>query len=369
VAHDINNVLTPIMMSVDLLKMDLPAGQRKTILNELEASAQRGADMVKQILSFARGVEGNRIQLQLRHIVAEIDKMLRRTLPKTIEISTFIPRDLWPLQGDPTQLYQMVMNLCVNARDAMPMGGKLTIAATNAVLKEADCLGLPDARPGPYLRLTVTDTGTGIPADIQEKIFDPFFTTKEYGKGTGLGLSTVLGIVKGHGGVITLSSEVGKGTQFQVLLPAQENSPLQVAEEQASLPSMGHGELILVVDDEGPVRNLTKQNLEASGFRVLTAQDGSEGVSIYAQHRDEIRLVLTDIMMPRIDGLALAKAVRAMNPAARIIAESGMAANVEAADRAGVTFQAFLLKPYTASNLVKTVTDVLQQASSSPNIN
>ncbi len=254
------------------------------------------------------------------------------------------------------------MNLCVNARDAMPHGGKLTVGAANALLTEADCLGLAEVKPGPYVRFTVADTGTGIPADIQERIFDPFFTTKEYGKGTGLGLSTVLGIVKGHGGVITLTSEVGKGTQFQILLPAEENSPIQVAEEETSKPSVGHGELILLVDDEAPVRNITKQNLEANGYRVLTAQDGSEGVSIYAQHRDEIRLVLTDIMMPRIDGMALAKAVRAMNPGARIIGGSGMAAMAEAAEKAGVSFQALLAKPYTAANLVKTVTEVLQQA-------
>jgi two-component system, cell cycle sensor histidine kinase and response regulator CckA len=315
--------------------------------------------MVKQILSFARGVEGKRIQLQLRHIVNEIDKMLRRTLPKTIEIRTAIPKNLWALQGDPTQLYQMVMNLCVNARDAMPQGGNLSLAATNVVLTEADCRTLPDARPGPHVRLTIADTGTGIPAEILDKIFDPFFTTKEYGKGTGLGLSTVVGIVKGHGGSINVLSEVGKGTQFQILLPAEESTPAQAPEVQMSKPAAGNGELILVVDDEAPIRQIARQNLEASGYRVLTAQDGSEGVSLYAQHRDEIRLVVTDIMMPRIDGLALAKAVRAINPEARIIAGSGMAANVEAAEKAGAAFQAFLLKPYTAANLVKTVSDVL----------
>jgi two-component system sensor kinase len=362
VAHDINNVLTPIMMSVDLLKMDLPAAQRNALLAELEASAQRGADMVKQILSFARGIEGKRIPLQLRHIIAEIDKMLLRTLPKTIEISTAIPKDLWALPGDPTQLYQMVMNLCVNARDAMPQGGRLTIIAANAVLQEADCVGLPDAKPGPYVRLTVADTGTGIPPEIQEKIFDPFFTTKEYGKGTGLGLSTVLGIVKGHGGVITVFSEMGKGTQFQILLPAEESARVQATEQKASAPSAGHGELILVVDDEASIRHITKGNLEANGYRVLTAQDGSEGVALYAQHREEIQLVLTDIMMPRIDGVGLARTVHAMNPEARIIAGSGLAASVEAAEKSGTPFQAFLLKPYTADKLLKTVSEVLQRA-------
>jgi PAS domain S-box-containing protein len=361
IAHDINNVLTPIMMSVELLKMDLPAAQRKSLLTDLEATVQRGADMVKQILSFARGVDGKRIQFQPRHIVGEIDKMLRRTLPKTIEVSASLPRNLWALQGDPTQFHQMVMNLCVNARDAMPQGGTLAINAANVMLGEADCVGLPDAKPGPYVRLSVLDSGMGIPPEIQDKIFDPFFTTKEYGKGTGLGLSTVLGIVKGHGGSITLTSQVGKGTQFQILLPAVESTPSQTAEEQTANSAAGRGELILVIDDEAPIRNITKQNLEANGYRVMTAEDGSEGVAIYAQNRDEIQLILTDIMMPRIDGLALAKAVRAINPQARIIAGSGLATNVEAADKAGAAFQAFLLKPYTAANLVKAVSDVLQK--------
>jgi len=360
VAHDINNVLTPIMMSVDLLKMDLPAEQRKTLLNELEISAQRGADMVKQILSFARGVDGDRIQVQLRHIVGEIDRMLRRTLPKTIEIQTTIPKNLWALQGDPTQLHQLVLNLCVNARDAMPQGGALIVAAANTLLEESDCVGHPDVKPGPHVKLTVTDTGTGIPPEILDKIFDPFFTTKEYGKGTGLGLSTVMGIVKGHGGAITVSSIVGKGTQFQVLLPAVQSSAVQAKEEKAAPATAGRGELILVVDDEATIRNITKQNLEANGFRVMTAQDGSEGISMYAQHREEIQLVLTDIMMPKLDGVALAKAVRAMDPRARIIAGSGLATNADAADKAGATFEAFLHKPYTAATLVKTVSDVLQ---------
>jgi two-component system sensor kinase len=360
IAHDINNVLTPIMMSVDLLKMDLPADQRATLLDELSASAQRGADMVKQILSFARGVEGERVQLQLRHIVGEIDKMLQRTLPKGIEMRSSLPRDLWPLPGDPTQLYQLVMNLCVNARDAMPKGGRLTVAATNLVLGEQDCAGLPEAKPGPYVRLTVTDTGTGIPPEIQERIFDPFFTTKEHGKGTGLGLSTALGIVKGHGGLITLTSEVGKGTQFQVLLPAVGTTPAPAPQGPPPVAAAGNGELILVVDDEASIRHTTKENLEAHGFRVLTAKDGAEGVALYARHRDEIRLIFTDMMMPRLDGVGLAKAVRTINPGARIIAGSGLAGTLEAADKSGIQFQACLVKPYTPDKLLQTVAEVLQ---------
>jgi CheY-like chemotaxis protein len=255
----------------------------------------------------------------------------------------------------------MVMNLCVNARDAMPQGGTLSLSAANVMLKESDCVGSPDAKPGPYVRLTVLDTGTGIPQEIQDKIFDPFFTTKEYGKGTGLGLSTVVGIVKGHGGFITLTSQVGKGTQFQIFLPAVESTLPQKPEEHIAKPAAGKGELILVIDDEATIRNITKQSLEANGYQVLTAQDGSEGVALYAQHRDEIQVVLTDVMMPKMDGLTLAKAVRAINPAARIIGGSGLATNAEAAEKAGAGFQAFLLKPYKAADLIKKVAEVLQK--------
>jgi PAS domain S-box-containing protein len=361
VAHDINNVLTPIMMSVELLKMDLPEAQRLALLTELEASAQRGAEMVKQILSFARGVEGKRVQLQLRHLIREVDKMLHRTLPKNIEMATNLAKELWTLNGDATQLHQVVMNLCVNARDAMPQGGKLRINAANVVLSEADCSGLPEARPGPYVRLSVADTGTGIPPEIMDKIFDPFFTTKEYGKGTGLGLSTVLGIVKGHGGIITVKSEPGQGTEFQILLPASVSNPGHMAAEPKSQPVTGHGELILVVDDEAPVRTLLQRNLEAHGYKVLTAQDGSEGVALYAQHSDKIQLILTDIMMPRVDGSGLVKAVQALNPRARIIAASGVVPNVDAGDKPS-SFQAFLVKPYTAENLLRTVSEVLARA-------
>jgi two-component system sensor kinase len=363
IAHDINNVLTPIMMAVDLLKLDLPAEDRLAILGDLQRGAQRGADMVKQILSFARGVEGQRVEVQLRHLVSELEKILRRTLPKGIDILADLPRDLWTLPGDPTQLYQMVMNLCVNARDAMPRGGRLSVSARNLLLGEADFTSLPDVRPGRYVLLTVADTGTGMSPEMQGKIFDPFFTTKEYGKGTGLGLSTVLGIVKGHGGHITLKSEVGQGTEFHILLPAAEEATAPADDMQAGGADPGHGELILVVDDEAPIRQLTKINLEAHGYRVLTAQDGSEGVALYAQHRGEIRLVLTDIMMPRIDGVGLARAVQAMDPAARIIAGSGLAAGVEAGEQPGSVFQAVLAKPYRVEDLFRTVAEVLRAKS------
>jgi two-component system sensor kinase len=357
IAHDINNVLTPIVMAVDLLKMELADESSQAILADLQKSAQRGAEMVKQILSFARGVDGQRVPLQIKHVIHEIDKMLQRTLPKSIEIHTAVARDLWPVLGDATQLYQMLMNLSVNARDAMPEGGTLAIMAENVVLQEADVQSQPDVKAGPYVLLRVQDTGTGISSEVLNKIFDPFFTTKEYGQGTGLGLSTVLGIVKGHGGLINLSSTVGVGTQFLIYLPAAEASERKPTAAGTDILPRGHGELILVVDDEGPIRQVTQKNLEAHGYRVLTARDGIEAGAIYAQHLDEIGVVLTDMMMPRMDGAATVQMLRTMNPDVRVIAASGLSGGPEAA---AVGFQAFLPKPYTLDQLLRAVAQVLR---------
>jgi len=362
VAHDINNVLTPIIMAVDLLKANLPEEQRRAILDELETGAHRGAEMVKQILAFARGVDGQRVRLQFKHVLNDIGRMLQRTFPKSIDIRTSLPGNLWLVLGDATQLYQMAMNLCVNARDAMPQGGTLTVKAENAVLTEADVRAHPGAQAGPHIRLLVKDTGTGIPPEILDKIFDPFFTTKEFGKGTGLGLSTVLGIVKGHGGFLTVSSKPGAGTQFQIHLPAVE--PGEVKDDHGpgqNLPR-GNGELILVVDDETPIRQITQKNLEAHGYKVLTARDGIEAGALYIQHQQDINAVLTDMAMPRMDGQTTIQMLRKLNPRLPVIAASGLKTSLDAARSAGTEFQAELVKPFTIDKLLKAVDDVLHVA-------
>ncbi len=360
IAHDINNVLLPILMSVDLLKRNLPEPDRQAILADLKSSAERGADMVKQILSFARGVEGQRMLLPLRHIILEMQTMLQRTFPKSIDIRVMAPRDLWPIFGDATQLHQMLMNLCVNARDAMPQGGVLVMSAANTVVKQSEARLHPDARPGPYVLLTIEDTGSGIPPEVLDRIFDPFFTTKEYGKGTGLGLSTVLGIVKGHGGFMHVSSTPGTGTQFHVYLPAAESSQPRASPQEVGTTPEGHGETILVVDDEAPIRQVAQRNLEAHGYKVLTAEDGIEAVALFAQHRKDIEVVLTDMMMPGMDGAATIQALQRMKPDVRIIAVSGLVTNFEAAESAGAHPKAHLLKPFTVDKLLKTVDEVLQ---------
>ncbi len=366
IAHDINNLLLPIMLAVDLLKQDLDAADRLALLDDLGRSAQRGADMVKQILSFARGIEGNKVLVQLKHVIGDMGKMVTRTFPKSIHFETDLASDLWVIHGDPTQLYQMVMNLCVNARDAMPHGGSLSVHAANVMLDDLDAGRLhPDAKAGPHVRVTVADSGTGMPPSILDKIFDPFFTTKEFGKGTGLGLSTVLGIVKGHGGFLHVHSAVGAGAEFALYLPAADIGQPQLGQPRRCEPDLkvlpiGRGETILVVDDEAAICHFTQRNLEAHGYKVLTAQNGLEAVHIFECNRGQVELLLTDMMMPGMDGVATIKALRKLKPKLRVIAASGLEDLAAAAQSAGASFEAFLRKPYRVDKLLDVVHEVLR---------
>jgi PAS domain S-box-containing protein len=356
IAHDLNNVLSPIMMSLAILRMRFADADSLEILDTLSASAQRGSDMVRQVLSFARGVEGRRMEVQIRHIVQDMEKTVRDTFLKSIEMRTASPSGLWTVMGDPTQLHQVLMNLCVNARDAMPTGGRLTVSAENRNLDAHYASLNPEAKPGPYVFIQVEDTGSGIPPGNLERIFDPFFTTKEVGKGTGLGLSTSLAIIRSHGGFMRVTSEMGKGTKFQIHLPARaEPSTTSPAELALEFPT-GNGELILVVDDEVTVRNITQRTLERFGYRVILAAEGTEAVAIYAARKSEIAVVLTDMTMPVMDGLATIQVLKKINPAVRIIAASGLTANSQLTSL-GVNH--FLPKPYTADALLKVLKEVL----------
>jgi two-component system cell cycle sensor histidine kinase/response regulator CckA len=359
IAHDLNNVLSPILMAIQLLQIRFTDEDSQRLLSVLQENTERGAEMVKQVLSFARGAQGERIALQLKHLIREMVKTLKSTFPKSIEIKATLAEDLRPVSGDATQLHQVLMNLCVNARDAMPYGGKLTIEAEDIYIDETYASMNIEAKPGSYVLITVSDTGVGIPAEIIDKIFDPFFTTKETGKGTGLGLSTVIGIVKNHSGFVNVYSEVGKGTRFKVYLPVADIGHLRQAEESRNEVPCGHGELILVVDDELAIREIARQTLENHGYSVLTADDGAEAVALYAQHKDEIKAVLTDTMMPYMDGPATVRALSKLNPQVRVIATSGLDANGILVESTGAGVRAFLSKPYTAEKLLLTLADVL----------
>jgi PAS domain S-box-containing protein len=360
IAHDLNNVLAPILLSLEMLKARLDTEQDFKLLSSMETCAQRGADLVRQVLAFARGVEGQRFVVNPNHLVRDIQKITKETFPVNIAFEFKTSGALWTVTGDPTQLHQVIMNLCVNARDAMPDGGKLTLTMENLELDELQASMHPDSKPGPHVLLTVSDTGTGIPKAIQHKIFEPFFTTKETGKGTGLGLATSATIVKSHGGFITLYSEPGRGATFKVYLPA--NTAAQAPDGLAIEPSpfpRGNGELVLMVDDEESIRTAIQQTLEIFGYRVLLAIHGAEAVALYAQHRHDIAIVITDMAMPVMDGPATIAALKMMNPQVKIIGSSGLASGDGAAKAVAAGIIHFVPKPYTAETMLKVLAKAL----------
>ncbi len=370
IAHDLNNILAPIMMAVQILKISVTHAQSRKILETIEISSKRGADIVRQVLSFARGVEGERLEIQPKHLLKDIEAIIKDTFPKNIRWETSMEGDTWTVIGDPTQLHQILLNLCVNARDAMPEGGTMTLAAENVTLDDQYAAMNIDAKAGRYVSISVTDTGIGIPPGIIDKIFDPFFTTKEVGKGTGLGLSTVIAIVKSHGGFINVYSEPGKGSCFKVYLPAIEAVVANSRQTGllATLPR-GKGELVLIIDDEASILTITTQTLEAFGYRTLTAGDGAEAVAIYAQRKDSIAVVLTDMAMPIMDGPATIRALLKINPAVRIIAATGLRTEGSEAKATETGIRYFLAKPYTAATLLKTLRMVLGNGKANGNGN
>jgi len=363
VAHDLNNILAPIILSIEMLKGAATDSKAKSILETIEVCANRGADIVRQVLSFARGVEGEKIDVQLTYLLNDLQNIITETFPKDIQLRFAIPNDIWTIFGDPTQLHQILLNLCVNARDAMPTGGTLTISAENCVIDEQYAAMNSQAKVGRYVSINVTDSGTGMPQSIIDKMFEPFFTTKELSKGTGLGLSTVMVIVKNHDGMINVYSKPGQGTTFIVHLPAMECA-IEVGEklpEALTLPR-GNGETILVVDDEASIVAITSQTLQAFGYRVLTAKDGADAVAIYAEHSREIAVVLTDMMMPIMDGAAVSRVLRRINPAVKIISASGRNANAGSDGVSDDELEHFLMKPYTAATLLKALRTILDEA-------
>jgi CheY-like chemotaxis protein len=315
--------------------------------------------MLRQVLAFARGVEGKKSPVQIKLLLREMEKIARDTFPKTIRVRLDFGRDLWPVSGYPTQLYQVLMNLSINARDAMPNGGQLTFCSENVQLDQQCAKIHSDASPGPYLLIKVSDTGVGMPPEVLGKLFQQFFTTKETGKGTGLGLSTSLSIVKTHHGFITVQSQVGRGTTFNIYLPALGPSVVPEAETTLARLPTGNGEGILVVDDEVSICEITKASLENYGYRVLVANSGPEAVSLYADKRGEIDLAVTDTDMPFMDGHATCIALRKINPKLKIIMASGSEQGKAAAGFPTDLVNAFVPKPYTVETLLTTVHEVL----------
>jgi len=362
IAHDLNNILSPILMSCGILRKGIEDEDTIKMLGIIESSAERGAGIVKQVLTFARGVEGERVLLQLKHLISELAKVMAQTFPRNIDIQTQFPPELWPVLGDATQLHQVLLNLCVNARDAMPHGGSLRLSAENVDIDQHFASMNPGAQLGPHVVLRAADTGTGMSPETLEKIFDPFFTTKEIGKGTGLGLATVIGIVKSHNGVLTVQSELGVGTTFSVFLPANQDVDTGHASPEEEPVRPGHGELVLVVDDEPPIREALVRTLQANGYRAYTAEDGSDALALYFQRREEIDVVLTDIAMSQMDGVALVRSLRKVDPKVRVIVSSGHMQKENVVILEGLGVKSFLEKPFTAEKLLRAVQIVLKPA-------
>ncbi|MGA3007178.1 MAG: PAS domain S-box protein [Opitutaceae bacterium] len=358
IAHDLNNVLAPILFAAPMLRENLSAPRDLKILDSLELNAMRGAGLVKQILGFAHSTTGELRPTQVKHLAQDIVNVVEETFPKSIQLRSAIAADLWTVQGNPTQIHQVLLNLCVNARDAMPQGGTLSITAANRHLDEKQSEGMPGARPGPWLMIEVADTGTGIAPEIMTHIWDPFFTTKGVGKGTGLGLSTVRGIITSHHGFIQVDTEVGRGTTFRVFLPAaDENSADHSGAPTFSAP-LGAGELILVVDDDVAIRETVAAILDKHNYRILIAGDGIEAVNHLTAHPGEIALVVTDVDMPYLGGGALDRIATQLYPDLRVLVISGLSieeSNDSPPETAKNPNHDFLLKPFMPETLLKTV--------------
>jgi two-component system, cell cycle sensor histidine kinase and response regulator CckA len=361
IAHDLNNILSPIIMSVEMLQMRETDAETKRWLSLIGENAERGADLIKQVLTFARGLEGERIPVQVKHIVKDLVSVLHETLPKSIELKYDLGSGLWLIAADPTQIHQVLMNVCLNARDAMPNGGSLRITAANVRIDENYARMNPGAQPGAYVELTVEDTGSGMSEETVKRIFDPFFTSKALGHGTGLGLSTALTIVKSHGGFINVYSELNRGSRFSILLPAMEDQIETAALEAASQYPRGSGELVLLVDDEENIIQITAATLERFGYRTLSAADGAQGVEIYRQRPEQIDLVVTDMSMPNMGGPSLIRELRQIDTNVKIIGMSGLMNAEQTAELESLDVSAFLTKPFSAEKLLTAISNALAE--------
>jgi len=360
IAHDLGNLLMPITLGVKVLRRRLEQSDDKIerTLSMIQKSAERGGNMVEQVLAFARGVEGERVSLQVGAIIEEIEGITDETFPENIDLHTEVADDLPQVVGDATQIQQVLMNLCVNARDAMPEGGTLSIEARPVELSEDEAERTIDAEPGSYVCVRVQDTGTGMPEDVADKIFEPFFSTKEDGDGTGLGLSTAYSIIQSHDGFIDVASEEGTGTTFWVYLPVTDAAEeRRTGGDEPVSARAGNGERVLVVDDEEFVLETTREALRDSGYRVRTAASGNEALQ-QLDENDNVDVLITDLRMPNMDGLDLIQTLRARHPNLPIIAASGMA-DGRSEDALGAGAHTFLAKPFDEETLRRALQDAL----------
>ena len=361
IAHDLNNVLTPVLMSVQLLRTMQPGREQEELLDGMQSAITRGANMINQVLSFARGVEGARDAVHVSRLIDELSTLTLAVLPKSIDVEIDVAA-VPPLWGDATQILQVLVNLVTNARDAMPEGGTLRISVQQQQVRSSS--EVPSVlEPGRYVTVTVEDSGLGMSPEVQSLIFEPFFTTKNLGDGTGLGLASSLAIAHSHGGHLQVHSEPGVGSRFTLSVPAADDAQ---AVDAVSLSSddegmRGHGELVFVIDDEESIRTIVSQTLARNGYRTVEAQNGRDAMALLHEHAASVRLVFTDMMMPVMDGAATASYVLANHPGVAIVASSGLSASaaVDRAREAGVRH--FISKPFTAETLLRTIRDALRE--------
>ena len=357
IAHDLNNILSPMMMAAPLLRDEIHTPAGLALLRAVEYSAKRGSEIVKQVLGFARGLKADKVPVQTRHLLRETVEIMQQTFPKSIRVKISFPRDLWLVEGNGTHLHQVLMNLCINARDAMPDGGTLTLLAENLNVDAALAGQIPNAHAGPCVVWTVADTGTGIAQENLGRIFEPFFTTKPVGGGSGLGLHTVATILRNHGGFTQVSSQVGQGTTFKVFLPALPEAQPTETTSTAAIPK-SRGECILVVDDEDNIRTLMRALLERHGYRVLLAASGREALAIWPHH-PEIRLVIMDLMMTGMSGFQLIQALREISPGVKVVVNTGITDESMLVELLPYQVDAVLLKPAETNHLLTTLDHIL----------
>ena len=363
VAHDLNNVLLPIMMAAPVLRNEENPVERDRFLEIVESSARRGSEIIKQVLTFARGAEGDRILLQPIYLLDEVMKIASQTFPKSIALRSSYEQDIRPIEADATQLHQVLLNLCINARDAMPEGGELKLALENFDVDAQFARTTPGASPGPHVVFQIADTGHGIPADVIDKIYDPFFTTKKVGTGTGLGLSTTAGIVRSHGGFILVESAPGK-TSFRIYMPAKDAAETETPLQPDAVIPAGHGQTVLVVDDEPIIREVAEVILTNHGYRVYAAEDGPAALAIFAQQIGHIDAVIVDLVMPMMSGCALVRALRRIDPQVKIMLSTGRAEDLEVSEVEALGTEGLLRKPYTTRHLLLKLDQVLRGAAS-----
>jgi len=362
IAHDFNNILQAIFGYSQILLMGKePSNPDYEKLEAIEKSAQRASDLTKRLLIFSRKVESKLRPLDLNNEIEQVSQMLERTIPKMINIELHLSEDIKIINADPAQIEQIMMNLGVNARDAMPNGGRLVFETENVILDEEYCKTHLGSKSGQYVKLSISDTGHGMDKETLRHIFEPFYTTKDTGKGTGLGLAMVYGIVKSHGGYIMCYSEPDEGTIFKIYFPIVEKEAERVESKKEKIPIKGGNETILLVDDEEAIRELAEDILTRFGYTVFMASDGETALEIYREKREEINLVILDIIMPGMGGRKCLEELLKMNPKSRIIIASGYSINGPAKEVLEAEAKGFISKPYDMRGMLQTVRKILDE--------